>query len=176
MSKCKLGMIELLYLGHVVCQEGVKVDPEKIKAILEWASPRNLTKMRGFIGLCNYYCIFVKGYSRYTAPLTYLTKKGAFSWSEEAEKYFQKMKEIMSSCRVLAFPDFSKPFVLECDAFGVGIGVVLMQDRNPIAFERIKCHPHERMYSIYDKEMLAIIHALAKFSQYLVGDKFFGSC
>ena len=102
---------------------------------------RNLTKLRGFIGLCNYYCIFFKGYSRYTAPLTYLTKKGAFGWSEEIEKYFQKMKEIMSSCPVLAFPDFSKPFVLEYDSFGVGIGAVLMQDRNHIAFERIKLQP-----------------------------------
>ena len=84
-------MTELLYLGHVIYQEGVKVDPEKIKAILEWASPINLTKLRHFIGLCNYYCRFVKGsHSRYTATLTDLTKKGAFSWSEEAEKYFQK--------------------------------------------------------------------------------------
>ena len=55
MSKCEFGMKELLYLGHVICQEGVKVDPKKIKAILEWASPRNLTELGGFIGLCNYY-------------------------------------------------------------------------------------------------------------------------
>ena len=89
MSKCEFGMTELLYLGHVIYQDGVKVDPEKIKAILEWAIPRNLTKLRGFISVCNYYNIFVKGYSRYTAPMTYMTKKGAFSWSEEDEKYFQ---------------------------------------------------------------------------------------
>ena len=82
------------------------------------------------------------------------------------------MEEIMSSCPVLALLDFSKPFVLECDASGVGIGVVLMQDRHPIAFESRKLQPHERLYSIYDKQMLAIMHALAKFRQYLVGDKF----
>ena len=78
----------------------------------------------------------------------------------------------MSSSPVLAFPDFSKPFVLECDASGVGIGVFLMKDRHPIAFESGKSHPHEKFYSIYDKEMLAIMHALAKFRQYLVGGKF----
>ena len=161
-----------MYLDNVICQEGVKVDPEKIKSILEWAIPRNLTELRGFIGLCNYYRRFVKGYSWYTAPLTDLTKKGAFSWSEGAEKSFQKMKEVMSSCPVLALPYFSKPFVLECDASGVGIGAVLMQDRHPIAFESRKLQPHERLYSIYDKEMLAIMHALAKFRQYLVGGKF----
>ena len=164
MSKCDFGMTQLLYLGHVICQEGVKVDLEKIKAILEWYNPRNLTELRGFIGLCNYYCIFVKGYSRYTTPLTYLTKKGAFSWSEEVEKDFQKMKEIMRNCPILSLLDFSKPFVLECDAFGVGIGAFLMQDRHPIAFESRKLQPHERLYSIYDKDMLAIMHALAKFS------------
>ena len=82
------------------------------------------------------------------------------------------MKEIMSSCLVLELPNFSKPFVLECDAFGEGIGVVLMQYRHPIAFKRKKLQPHERLYSIYDKEMLAIMHALAKFRQYLVGGKF----
>ena len=73
------------------------------------------------------------------------------------------MKEIMSSCPVLAFPYFSKPFVLECDASRVGIGAILMQDRNPIYFESRKLQPHEKLYSIYDKEMLAIMHALAKF-------------
>ena len=82
------------------------------------------------------------------------------------------MKEIMSRCPVLSLPYFSKPFVLECDALGVGIVVVLMQDRNPIAFESKKLQPDERLYSIYDKEMLAIMHALAKFRKYLVGGKF----
>ena len=83
-----LWMTELLYRGHVIFQEGVKVDPEKTMGILEWANPRNLTELRGFIGLCNYYHRFVKGYSQYTTPLTNLTKKVTFSWSEEAEKYF----------------------------------------------------------------------------------------
>ena len=82
------------------------------------------------------------------------------------------MKEIKSIFPVLSLPDFSKPFVLECDASSVGIGAIIMQDRNPISFESRKLQPHERLYSIYDKEMLAIMHALAKFRQYLVGVKF----
>ena len=78
----------------------------------------------------------------------------------------------MSSCPVLALPDFTQSFVLKCDASGEGIGVVLMQNHHPIAFERRKLKEYEHLYSIYDKEMLAIMHALAKFRQYLVGNKF----
>ena len=78
----------------------------------------------------------------------------------------------MSSFPILFLPDFSQPFVLECDASGEGIGEVLMQGWHPIAFESRKLLPHERLYPIYDKEMLAIMHALAKFWQYLVGNKF----
>ena len=107
-----------------------------------------------------------------TAPLTDLTKKGAFSWFEEAQAAFEKLKEIMSSCPVLALPDFTQSFVLECDASGEGIRAVLMQNNHPIAFESKKLKDYEHHYSIYDKEMLAIMHALAKFRQYLVGNRF----
>ena len=78
----------------------------------------------------------------------------------------------MSSCPILALPDFSKPFVVECDASGGGVGDVLKKGQTPISFESINFHPHENIYSIYEKYILAIMHALAKFRQYLVGDKF----
>jgi hypothetical protein len=85
---------------------------------------------------------------------------------------FDKMKKVMSTCPVLSLPDFSQPFILECDASGEGIGAVLMQNRHPIAYESRKLRGPELLYTIYDKEMLAIMHALAKFRQYLVGAKF----
>jgi hypothetical protein len=84
------------------------------------------------------------------------------------------MKEVMSTFPVLALPDFNQSFVLECDASGEGIGAVLMQGNHPIAFERRKLREPERLYPIYDKEMLAIMHALEKFRQYLVGNKICG--
>ena len=126
MSKCKFGMTKMLYLGHIIGERGVQVHQEKIQAILEWPTPRNVTELRSFLGLCTYYRRFVRGFSQLTAPLTDLTKKGAFSWSEGAQVVFKKLKEVMSSCPVLAMPDFTQSFMLECDASGEGIGAVLM--------------------------------------------------
>ncbi|XP_059075327.1 uncharacterized protein LOC131875270 [Cryptomeria japonica] len=172
LSKCEFGLREVLYLGHVISADGVKVHEEKIQAIQNWPVPQNITELRGFLGLCAYYRRFVKGFSQLAAPLTDLTKKGAFRWTEQAQGVFDRLKEVMSTCPVLALPDFSQPFVLECDASGFGIGAVLMQNKHPIAYESRKLQNNERLYSTYDKEMLAIMHALAKFRQYLVGSKF----
>jgi hypothetical protein len=77
-SKCEFGMRELLYLGHIISEQGVQVHQEKIRAILDWPTPKNLTELKGFFGLCSYYRRFVKGFSQLGAPLTDLTKKGAF--------------------------------------------------------------------------------------------------
>jgi hypothetical protein len=171
-SKCKFGMTKVLYLGHIIEAKGVQVHQEKIKAIMEWPTPKTLTELRGFLGMCTYHRKFVKGFSQLCAPLTDLTKKGAFKWDEEAQITMVKMKKVMSTCPVLALPYFSLPFTLECDAFGEGIGVVLMQKRHPLAYESRKLRGPELLYSIYDKEMLVIMHALAKFWQYLVGARF----
>jgi hypothetical protein len=81
----------------------------------------------------------------------------------------EKMKEVMSTCPVLSLPNFGVPFTLECDASGEGIGAVLMQNRHPLAYEIRKLRGPELLYNIYDKDMLAIMHALAKFRKYLVG-------
>eukprot|EP00253_Pinus_taeda_P032087 PITA_32087 len=128
----------MLYLGHIIGVDGVRVHEEKIRAIREWPEPRNMMELRGFIGICTYYRKFVKGFSQLAAPLTDLTRKGAFSWSDTAQQTFDKLKE----------------------------------GGHPIAFESRKLLPHERLYSIYDKEMLAIKHALAKYRQFLVGNRF----
>ena len=92
LSKCEFGLKNILYLGHIIGQDGVKVDMEKIRAILEWPRPKSLTKLRGFIGIFTYYRKFVKGFSQLTSPLIDFTKKDAFQWHEGAEKYFQRMK------------------------------------------------------------------------------------
>jgi hypothetical protein len=171
-SKCEFNMRELLYLGHIIDEQGVQVHQEKIKAILDWPTPKNIMKLRGFFGLCSYYRRFMRGFSQLGAPLIDLTKKGDFHQTEASHSTFEKMKEVMSTCLVLALLDFSHPFVLECDASREGIGVVLMQGGHPIVFESRKLSESERLYSIYDKEMMAIMHTLTKFRQYLVGSRF----
>ena len=134
--------------------------------------PKTITELRGFLGLCTYYRRYVKGFSQFVAPLTDLTKKGAFTWTELTHKIFEEMKVIMSSCLVLALPNFLQPFVVECDASREALGAVWMQNHHPIAFESRNMKNYKHHYSIYDKEMLSILHALMKFRKYLVGSKF----
>ena len=116
LSKCDFGLTDLLYIEHIIGEYFVKVDMEKIRAIIQWPHPKNITKLRGFIGFFTYYRKFLIGFSQYTSPLTDFTKKYPFQGHEGAEMFFQIMKEIISNSPLLAFPDFSKPFVLECNA------------------------------------------------------------
>jgi hypothetical protein len=146
------------------------VHQEKIRAIQDWLTLKNMAELRSFFGLCNYYRWFVRGFSHLGALLTDLTKHGAFIWTEKSQEAFDHMKEVMGTCPVLALPDFTLPFVLECDASDKGIGAILMQGGHPIVFESQKLSQPKRLYSIYDKEMLAFMHALTKFRQYLVGN------
>ena len=112
-SKCFFGVQEVEYLGHIVSHEGVKADPNKIKAIKEWRIPTTLRHLRGFLGLTRYYHKFVKNDGRIVAPLTTLLKKDAFSWTLEAMKAFENLKEAMCRALVLATLVFTKTFIVE---------------------------------------------------------------
>jgi hypothetical protein len=115
-SKCAFGVQEVEYLGHIVSQKYVKVDLNKIKPMREWPIPKTLKKLRGFVGFRGYYLNFVKNYGQIEAPLITLLKKEVFSWTKEAIKAFEKLKEAMHTTLVLATPDFKKTFIVECDA------------------------------------------------------------
>eukprot|EP00253_Pinus_taeda_P004695 PITA_04695 len=119
-SKCEFGLPKMLYLGLVIGEDG-----EKIWAMLDWTTPRNVTELRGFLGICTYYRRFVRGFSYLAAPLTDLTKRGAFEWMQVVEEAFEHLKRVMRNYLVLALLDFTRPFVLECDASDEGVGVIL---------------------------------------------------
>jgi hypothetical protein len=171
-SKCAFGASEVEYLGHLVGKDGVRVDPKKIEAMQDWLHPKTLKSLRGFLGLTGYYRKFVKNYGKIAAPLTALLKKNSFNWTPAAAQAFQTLKMAMCTTPVLALPDFTKTFVLECDASGKGIGAVLMQAGRPLAFTRKQLSEKNLGKPIYEKEMLAILHAVELWRPYLLGQRF----
>jgi hypothetical protein len=126
-SKCFFGVKEVDYLGNIVSHEGVKVDPNRIKAMMDWLISKTLKNLRGFLGLTGYYHKFVRNYGRIATPLTTQTEKDSFSWTLEATKDFEQLKEVMCIAHVLTTPNFTKTFIMECDASGNEIGDDLMQ-------------------------------------------------
>ncbi|KAL5779345.1 hypothetical protein ACOSQ2_010082 [Xanthoceras sorbifolium] len=172
-SKCAFGQQEIEYLGHIVTSHGVKVDQEKIKAMLNWPTPTNVSDLRGFLGLTGYYRKFVCNYGAIARPLTNLLKKGKFEWTKEADSAFNNLKQAMTSTSTLAMPNFNEPFVIESDASGEGIGAVLTQQNRLIAFMSRALGVTKQSWSTYAKEMLVIIQAIKTWRPYLIGRKFY---
>ncbi|XP_035551117.1 uncharacterized protein LOC118349692 [Juglans regia] len=171
-SKCKFGVMEVDYLGHIISAEGVRADPSKISAMIEWPVPKTVKALRGFLGLTGYYRKLIKGYGSIAAPLTMLLKKNSFVWGEEAEKAFLQLKHAVAHPPVLKLPDFSQAFLIECDASGVGLGAVLMQNSQPIAYFSKALKGKALLLSTYEKELLALVSALGKYRPYLLGQPF----
>jgi len=133
-KKCGFECPSIEYLDHIISSQGVTADPKKLQVMMDWPQPRDLKSLCGFLGLIGYYRRFVKGYGCIAWPLTQLLRKDCFQWSPDAEIAFQKLKSAMVLVPVLVVPCFSKPFQIEIDASGKGVGAVLMQDGHPIAF------------------------------------------
>jgi hypothetical protein len=127
-----------------------------------------LKKLKGFLGLTCYYCKFVNNYGQLAVPLTTLLKNEVFSWTEEATKVFEKLNDAMCITFVLATPDFTKTFIVECDVSSHGIGAVLMQEERPLAFESNQLKGKILVKPVSEKEMLAILHAFQKWCPYLI--------
>lgn len=119
-------------MGDIIIDNGVRVDPFKLQSMLDWPIPKLVKALGGFLGLIGYYKKFISGYGLIVAPLTLLLKNNAFHWFEEVAMAFQASKTVVSPSLVLRLPNFFKEFTIECDAFGVGLGDVLMQDQYPI--------------------------------------------
>ncbi|GJV38473.1 putative reverse transcriptase domain-containing protein [Tanacetum coccineum] len=156
-SKCEFWLSKVQFLGHVIDSEGIHVDPAKIEAIKDWASPKTPTKIRQFLGLAGYYRRFIEGFSKIARPMTKLTQKSVkFEWGEKAEAAFQLLKQKLCSAPILALPEGSENFVVYCDASHKGLGAVLMQREKVIAYASRQLKVHEKNYTTHDLELGAV--------------------
>jgi len=154
------GASEVEYLGHLVGKACVRVDPKNMEVMQNWPLPNTLKSLCGFLGLTGYYRKFFKNYGNIVAPLTTLLKKNARSWTPVEDQSFQSLKEAMCNTPVLALLDFTKTFILECDASWRGIVAVFMQDGWSLAFTIKSLLERHLGQSIYEKQMMVILHAV----------------
>ena len=177
LSKCNFFEKEVKYLGYSITDDGFKPQEEKVLAIEKFDTPTSVDGIRSFLGMAGYYRAYIPQFSVTAKPMTELLKKEKeFVWTDECEIAFNKLKSCLSSAPVLAYPDFKRPFVLETDASGYGIGAVLCQEdpnvRNrlrPISYTSRLLKGPEINYSVTEKEALAVIHALKKFKFIVYG-------
>ena len=169
-SKCEFWLTSVAFLGHVITSDGIKVDGQKIEAVMTWPKPLNPTEVRSFLGLAGYYRRFVEGFSSISTPLMKLTHKGAkFQWTEACEQSFQELKKRLNTAPVLTLPDGTEGYVVYCDASRIGLDCVLMQHGKVITYASRQLRKHEQNYPTHDLELAAVLFALKIWRHYLYG-------
>ena len=172
LSKCDFWLKKVSFLGHIVSTEGIRVDPIKIEAVVNWKPPRNVTEVRSFLGLAGYCRRFVKGFSVIASMLTKLLKKRVnFEWTDKCQNNFEQLKEMLVKAPVLTQPTSRKEYTLYSDASSIGLGCVLMQDRKVVAYASRQLKAHEQNYPTHDLELVAVMFALKIWRHYLYGEK-----
>jgi len=177
-KKCEFGKTTLKYLGFVIKPEGIITNPEKTSAVMQYPKPRTSKDVKKFLGFCGWYRHFIPNFSEISVPLTNLMKKDIkFGWNDIQQQAFDKLKDLIVNTVTLAFPDFTKRFILRTDASIYALGCVLAQKtidgrERPIAFASRALSKVEQSYHPCEKECLGIVWALKKFEQYLDGVEF----
>ncbi|GJR61269.1 putative reverse transcriptase domain-containing protein [Tanacetum coccineum] len=171
-SKCDFWLESVQFLGHVINNKGVHVDPAKVEAIRNWSAPTTPKEVRQFLGLAGYYRRFIEGFSLISKPLTKLTQKNKkYEWGTEEDEAFQTLKQKLCSAPILALPEGTENFVVYCDASHKGYGAVLMQREKVIAYASRQLKKHEENYTTHDLELGVVVFALRLWRHYLYGTK-----
>ena len=174
-TKCEFNKTKVEYLGMVIEEGKMSMDPGKLKGIQDWPTPTTVKQIQGFLGFGNFYRRFIWRFSELARPLNDLLKKDQkFEWTDDCQRAFDELKKRFTEEPVLMMPDQTKPFQIETDASKYATGGVLTQldsngDRHPISFISKTLSPAERNYEIYDRELLAIIRGLEEWRHYIQG-------
>lgn len=177
-EKCEFGKTTLKYLGFLITPNGVETDPAKLEAVRNYPKPRNANDVKRFLGLCGWYRHFIDKLSDKSHSLTRLLRKNVkFIWGETEQSAFENLKNLVCEAVTLAFPDFSKRFILRVDVSEFGLGACLGQKNidgieRPISFISRSLSDTEKKYDACERECLGIVWALKKFEQYLDGVEF----
>ena len=175
--KCRLGCHTVPYLGFLATPSSIQPDPKKVDAVRNYPIPQNLTQLRAFLGLANYYRRFISGFEGTAQPLTTLTRKETpFSWTQKCQEAFDSLKIALTTAPVSAYPDFSLEFILYTEASSHSLSAVLVQVQNGlevvIAYSSRVLMAPEKNYSITEKEALAVLDGVKQFTHYLQGNHF----
>ncbi|KAI3743880.1 hypothetical protein L1987_56947 [Smallanthus sonchifolius] len=171
-SKCEFWLKEVQFLGHIVNEKGIHVDPAKIEVVKNWNTPKTPTEVRSFLGLAGYYRRFISNFSKIVVPLTALTHKGKpYEWGPKQEEAFQTLKQKLCNAPILTLLDGNDDLVVYCDASNQGLGCVLMQRGKVIAYASRQRKIHEKNYTTHDLELGAVVFALKIWRHYLYGTK-----
>ena len=168
---------EVEYLGHILSAQGFRPNLSKIRVVTEFPVPTNTTGVKAFLGICNYYRRFIKGFAAIASPLNKWTSKNVkFSWTPACQTSFDILKQALVSAPILTYPDFRLPFLLYVDASQTGIGLTLGQIVDgrdvAIAYAGRDLNPAEPNYSATEREALAVIDGIKRFQCYLQNTKF----
>ncbi|PIK51938.1 Transposon Ty3-I Gag-Pol polyprotein [Apostichopus japonicus] len=172
-SKCKLGVREVKYVGHILSKNGMRIDNAKVQAIVEMPSPNSKKELERFLGIIQYLSKFIPDLSTEAAQLRMLLRKDVeWQWDSTHEKAYKKLKQLATEAPVLQFYDPKKPITLSVDSSQNGLGAVLLQGGLPVAYASKTLTPTQENYAQIEKEMLSITFGCERFHQYLYGRSF----
>jgi hypothetical protein len=172
-EKCLFHQTEIPYLGLIICENSIEMDPKKVERILAWQTPNKKKELQSFLGFINFYRRFIKDFAKIAQPLHRLTGKVPWEWTPDCEAAFCQLLRQVTSAPILQIANLELKYIVEADTSNFAIGAILSQEKDgkkvPIAYMSKALSPKQRNYDIWDKELLAIIKALEEWRHYLEG-------